>query len=66
MKSINENEIKIDVFFGPIGSCGFRRGHWKGEYKGAEFKFYASIPHQLPLDEQRKRLRELAARHLGR
>lgn len=62
----NLNEIRIDIISGPIGSCGFRTGNWKAEYMGSEFEFYASISHRLPLDEQRKRLQELAARHLNR
>lgn len=58
---INPNDIDVDVFGGPPGSAGFRRGTWTAEYGGQSYTLMASIPHALEFDEQRARLqREFA------
>ncbi len=53
--------ITIDVFGGPKGKNGFRSGTWKGKTKGGNIiKFFASIPHNIPLTEQQKQLMAIA------
>lgn len=59
-------KLSVDVFGGPIGSCGFRSGWWTGELDGKKFKFYSSISHALDLEEQHERLLNNAAAAIER
>jgi len=44
--------IAVDMITGPIGAYGFRTGEWVATIEdGRKFKFFASIPHRLGLDE---------------
>jgi len=58
---IDKAEIEVDVFAGPAGGHGFRKGTWVATYRGAEVKFYASVPHALELADQKSRLKQAAA-----
>lgn len=47
---------------GPMGSRGFRSGHWTVERDaGRPFQVYASVPHECDLAEQHARVRQAAA-----
>ena len=48
--------IKVDVWHGPIGGYGFRKGWWTVDVDGKPYKMFASIPHNLDLDRQRELL----------
>jgi len=64
---IDENsKINVDVFFGPIGSCGFRSGNWSIEVGGIKFKMFSSIPHQMDLSEQEARLIDSVKNNIAR
>ncbi len=53
--------IDVDVFGGPPGAYGFRRGTWKATLDdGGTLEFYCSIPHALTIEEQRARLLQAA------
>jgi len=57
--------IKVDVWNGPIGSCGFRSGYWNARMGDETFRFYASISHAVDLNTQERFLTLDAARHIG-
>jgi hypothetical protein len=59
--TIDLDAIDVDVFFGPIGSCGFRSGTWTARYDGETWRFFSSVPHSSDLDTQRARLQHDAA-----
>ena len=42
----------IKVFVGPPGGYGFRSGWWSVEVGGFAFLVFASIPHNIPLQDQ--------------
>jgi len=45
--------IAVDMITGPIGAYGFRTGTWTATVEdGRKFRFFASIPHRLGLDEE--------------
>lgn len=55
----DESIITVNVGGGPLGGAnGYRRGEWDVEIDGVKYRFYASISHRLPLDEQRLALIE--------
>jgi len=57
MIGVEKEIVDVDVFGGPIGSYGFRRGKWTARVNdGSTFTFYCSIPHNIDLGEQRERL----------
>ena len=67
---INHLDVDVDVFGGPAGGNGFRKGYWTATYKGETFKFFDSIPHGMDLDDQKARLQKdacgaIAAKQLG-
>jgi hypothetical protein len=57
--------IKVDVFFGPPGNCGFRSGQWTATFEGATYKFPASVSHAAELEQQRQWLTLDAAKHIA-
>jgi hypothetical protein len=63
--TIDTDKIKVDLFYGPAGGYGFRKGTWTAEYDGQTYKFFASIPHGAELDAQERMLKEVAARHIA-
>ncbi|HDY88600.1 MAG TPA: hypothetical protein ENH82_10900 [bacterium] len=54
MEHFNILNLKVDVFYGPAGSCGFRTGKWPYKYNDIEFEVYASVPHAQSFEEQKK------------
>jgi hypothetical protein len=50
------SKISVNVFNGPIGGYGFRKGFWDIFIDGVHFKMYSCIPHSLSLAEQKKML----------
>jgi len=60
----NPDKIKIDLFFGPAGGHGFRRGNWQYTLQHGETgEFFASIPHEMALDDQRAILQDQLKAH---
>ena len=49
-----DSKIDVDVFSGPIGGYGFRTGNWNISIGGIKFKMYASVPHNIEIEEQRE------------
>ncbi len=49
---MGHEQIHVDHMRSPIGAYGFRTGTWHVTYQGRPFTLYASIPHNLPLNEQ--------------
>lgn len=56
-RAIDADALEVDVFYGPAGSCGFRKGTWKCTYGGRSYSFFASVPHACDLDKQTELLR---------
>lgn len=57
--------IDVDVFWGPPGDHGFRRGMWNAKHEGRRYQFFSSVPHAADLDTQRNMLKEAAALHIA-
>jgi len=55
-QEISRSDVGVNIFSGPIGSCGFRTGNWDITYKGKEYSMYSSIPHAMEIEDQRERL----------
>ncbi len=56
------HKIKVEMFFGPIGNCGFRTGDWTVMIDGVKHTMYASVPHSISIEEQEDILTEKAKR----
>lgn len=63
--AIELDMIKVDVWRGPAGGCGFRKGTWSASYQGKTYQFFASVPHESGLDVQGRRLTNIAALHIA-
>lgn len=62
---IDKSEIAVDVFRGPAGGNGFRKGTWTATYHGKQIQFFDSIPHSAELDKQERMLKNTAAFHIA-
>ena len=62
---INKSEIDVDVFKGPAGGNGFRKGTWTATYHGEHIQFFDSIPHGAEFDKQKRMLKNTAAFHIA-
>jgi hypothetical protein len=55
-------QVKVDVFGGPPGGYGFRKGFWPVTRDGLKLWVYASVPHSAELDTQARMVEQHAAR----
>ena len=64
--TLDLDAIDVDVWAGPIGSHGFRRGYWHATApNGRKLRFFSSISHNVELDRQRQALTRDAALAIG-